>query len=331
MRSSCCAVQAGVMHVLLAAAAIIECFAQRCCPQVVNVAPEAGGAGVAEVTAYLNGCFMPKVGAALPCQAVACCTRQHTSRLAHRTAVCVWHACMLCRASRALQARDAGKVWQTVAHHPPPHSADPEHPHVYCQVPVGSHSSGVGTAGGAGGAYDPHGAVMGLWVLIVICMLFIGAMCVRRCNGYGYVFQVCMCVRCHALEAAWTGSHPAAAAMLPRPLQSAAHLPCVPNFWQPPLSAAALLLLPPHCQLPGCCCRWPLPFNCRARLWVQGSARGTAQRWASTAACSDGSRLVVLLPLPLRLSRCCKLGGALARALCLPALLALLLQASTAC
>lgn len=31
--------------------------------QVVNVAPEAGGAGVAEVTAYLNGCFMPKVGA----------------------------------------------------------------------------------------------------------------------------------------------------------------------------------------------------------------------------------------------------------------------------
>lgn len=33
----------------------------RCCPQVVNVAPEAGGAGVAEVMAYLNGCFMPKV------------------------------------------------------------------------------------------------------------------------------------------------------------------------------------------------------------------------------------------------------------------------------
>jgi hypothetical protein len=28
---------------------------------VVNVAPEAAGAGVAEVTAYLNGCFMPKV------------------------------------------------------------------------------------------------------------------------------------------------------------------------------------------------------------------------------------------------------------------------------
>lgn len=28
---------------------------------VVNVAPEAGGAGVAEVMAYLNGCFMPKV------------------------------------------------------------------------------------------------------------------------------------------------------------------------------------------------------------------------------------------------------------------------------
>lgn len=28
---------------------------------VVNVAPEAGGAGVAEVTAYLNGCNLPKV------------------------------------------------------------------------------------------------------------------------------------------------------------------------------------------------------------------------------------------------------------------------------
>ncbi|KAI7836469.1 hypothetical protein COHA_009686 [Chlorella ohadii] len=28
---------------------------------VVNIAPEAGGAGVAEVTAYLNGCFMPKI------------------------------------------------------------------------------------------------------------------------------------------------------------------------------------------------------------------------------------------------------------------------------
>ena len=28
---------------------------------VVHVAPEAGGAGVAEVMAYLNGCFMPKV------------------------------------------------------------------------------------------------------------------------------------------------------------------------------------------------------------------------------------------------------------------------------
>ena len=27
---------------------------------VVHVAPEAGGAGVAEVMAYLNGCFMPK-------------------------------------------------------------------------------------------------------------------------------------------------------------------------------------------------------------------------------------------------------------------------------
>lgn len=28
---------------------------------VVNVAPQAGGAGVAEVTAYLNGCNLPKV------------------------------------------------------------------------------------------------------------------------------------------------------------------------------------------------------------------------------------------------------------------------------
>lgn len=109
---------------LLAAAAIIECFAQCCCPQVVNVAPEAGGAGVAEVTAYLNGCFMPKVGAALPCFALpccACCTRQQTGRLAHRAAAFVWQACMLCRASRALQARDAGKVWQTVAEPPPSH------------------------------------------------------------------------------------------------------------------------------------------------------------------------------------------------------------------
>jgi H+/Cl- antiporter ClcA len=32
---------------------------------VVNVAPEAGGAGVAEVTAYLNGCFLPKVSCLL--------------------------------------------------------------------------------------------------------------------------------------------------------------------------------------------------------------------------------------------------------------------------
>jgi len=37
------------------------------CLQVVNIAPEAGGAGVAEVTAYLNGCFMPKA-----CDAVLC-------------------------------------------------------------------------------------------------------------------------------------------------------------------------------------------------------------------------------------------------------------------
>lgn len=29
---------------------------------VVNAAPQAGGAGVAEVTAYLNGCNLPKVG-----------------------------------------------------------------------------------------------------------------------------------------------------------------------------------------------------------------------------------------------------------------------------
>jgi len=29
---------------------------------VVNVAPAAAGAGVAEVMAYLNGCSMPKVG-----------------------------------------------------------------------------------------------------------------------------------------------------------------------------------------------------------------------------------------------------------------------------
>ena len=31
---------------------------------VVNVAPEAGGAGVSEVMAYLNGVFIPKVGMA---------------------------------------------------------------------------------------------------------------------------------------------------------------------------------------------------------------------------------------------------------------------------
>jgi hypothetical protein len=30
---------------------------------VVNIAPEAAGAGVAEITAYLNGCFIPKVPA----------------------------------------------------------------------------------------------------------------------------------------------------------------------------------------------------------------------------------------------------------------------------
>lgn len=44
------------------------------------MAPEAGGAGVAEVTAYLNGCFMPKVCPLcllcllpqLPCPMVAC-------------------------------------------------------------------------------------------------------------------------------------------------------------------------------------------------------------------------------------------------------------------
>ena len=29
---------------------------------VVSVAPQAAGAGVAEVTAYLNGCSLPKVG-----------------------------------------------------------------------------------------------------------------------------------------------------------------------------------------------------------------------------------------------------------------------------
>ncbi len=28
---------------------------------VVTIAPQAGGAGVAEVTAYLNGCNLPKV------------------------------------------------------------------------------------------------------------------------------------------------------------------------------------------------------------------------------------------------------------------------------
>lgn len=35
---------------------------------VVNVAPEAGGAGVSEVMAYLNGVFIPKV-----CVGVLCC------------------------------------------------------------------------------------------------------------------------------------------------------------------------------------------------------------------------------------------------------------------
>lgn len=177
------------------------------------------------------------------------------------------------------------------------------------------------------------GAV-GADVLIVLSMLSIGAMCVRRCNGYGYFSEyVCLCAMT-CFGCAWTGSHPAAAAagrVLLRPLQSAAHLPRGPNPWQVPLPAAALLLLPPHCQLPGCCCLWPLLFNCRARLWVQGSARDTALRWASTAACSDDSRLVVLLPLPLRLSRCCVVSGALAMAFVLPARLALLLQINTAC
>ena len=37
---------------------------------VVNIAPQAGGAGVAEVTAYLNGCNLPKVRALVCCHYV---------------------------------------------------------------------------------------------------------------------------------------------------------------------------------------------------------------------------------------------------------------------
>ena len=34
---------------------------------VVTIAPQAGGAGVAEVTAYLNGCNLPKVSSVAMC------------------------------------------------------------------------------------------------------------------------------------------------------------------------------------------------------------------------------------------------------------------------
>ncbi len=39
---------------------------------VVNIAPAAAGAGVAEVMAYLNGCSMPKVGLLLASVSVSC-------------------------------------------------------------------------------------------------------------------------------------------------------------------------------------------------------------------------------------------------------------------
>lgn len=62
----CCAVLCCCAVCCCAAWALPTCARCRLHPALprvqVNVAPEAGGAGVAEVTAYLNGCFMPKVG-----------------------------------------------------------------------------------------------------------------------------------------------------------------------------------------------------------------------------------------------------------------------------
>jgi hypothetical protein len=103
---------------------------------IVNVAPEAAGAGVAEVSAYLNGCAMPKVRCATDLHEPAM-PRTHTHMQPQPLQPCP-----------TLQAS-------------PLPSTDSEHKDVVGQIPVSRHSRRLGAACGSGRAYGPHGSCSG--------------------------------------------------------------------------------------------------------------------------------------------------------------------------
>lgn len=75
---------------------------------VVNIAPQAGGAGVAEVTAYLNGCNLPKARAPAMCSNT-CYWAQHCMRAGMRagaklavvTVLCVSYVQSFCKLSKS--------------------------------------------------------------------------------------------------------------------------------------------------------------------------------------------------------------------------------------